>query len=165
MVPWQPLAVISEVTAIAVALVTVPPLRTWAFRVDVRWLIAFHLIRFIGIYFLVLYAQHELPYGFAVWGGSGDIAVAVLALIVICFVRFRAGFIVWNFVGLVDIVAVLATAARSEMAVPGSMHQLNRLPLILLPTFVVPVVIVTHGVMLIRAFESAQRGRNSSSAI
>lgn len=165
MIPWQPLAVISEVTAIAAALFVIRPFRKWAFRVDVRWLIAFHFIRFIGIYFLVLYAQHELPFGFAVWGGSGDIAVAMLALIVICFVRFRLGLIVWNFAGLVDIVAVLVSAARSEMAVPGSMHQLNRLPLILLPTFVVPLVIVTHGVMLIRAFESSQRGRDSSSVI
>jgi hypothetical protein len=45
------------------------------------------------------------------------------------------------------------------------MHQLNRLPLILLPTFVVPVVMVTHGVMLIRAFGQAQWGRDSSSAL
>jgi len=165
MIPWPPIAVISEVTALVVALATVRPFRKWAFRVDVRWLIAFHFTRFIGIYFLVLYAQHELPYAFAVWGGLGDIAVAVLALIVICFVRFRLGFILWNFAGLVDIVAVAVTAARSEIAAPGSMHQLNKLPLILLPTFVVPVVIVTHGVMLIRALKSAHWGRDSSSAV
>jgi hypothetical protein len=45
---------------------------------------------------------------------------------------------------------VAATAARSEIAVPGSMHQLNQFPLILLPTFIVPVIIVTHGLMLMR---------------
>lgn len=165
MVPWPPVAVTSEVTAIAVALFVIRPFREWAFRIDVRWLIAFHFIRFVGIYFLILYAQHELPYGFAVWGGSGDIAVAALALIAICFVRFRFGFILWNIVGLIDIVAVVFTAAQSAMAVPGSMHQLNRIPLILLPTFVVPVVIVTHGVMLIRALRSSQWGRDSSSAV
>ncbi len=165
MVPWQPIAVISEVTALVVALVAVRPFREWLFRIDLRWLIAFHFIRFVGIYFLVLYARQELPYGFAVWGGSGDILVAAIALIVIFFVRFRPGFIAWNVLGLVDIVAVVLTAARSEMAVPGSMHQLNRLPLILLPTFVVPVVMVTHGVMLIRAFGHAQWGRDSSSAL
>jgi hypothetical protein len=30
------------------------------------------------------------------------------------------------------------------------MHQLNQFPLILLPTVVVPVIIVTHAVMLVR---------------
>ena len=32
----------------------------------------------------------------------------------------------------------------------GLMHQLNQFPLILLPTFIVPVIIVTHGLMLMR---------------
>jgi hypothetical protein len=117
----------------------------------VRWLIAFHLIRFVGIYFLYLYAQHELPYAFAVWGGSGDIIVAILALVVMLFASFKPGLFVWNVLGLVDIIAVAVTAARSEMTVPGSMHQLDRSPLFLLPTFVVPVIIVTHGLMQVRA--------------
>jgi hypothetical protein len=165
MVPWQPIAVISELTALVVALLTVQPLRESVFRIDVRWLIAFHFTRFVGIYFLVLFARHELPYAFAVWGGSGDILVAAIALIVIFFVRFRPGFIAWNVLGLVDIVAVVSTAARSEMSVPGSMHQLNRFPLILLPTFVVPLVMLTHGIMLVRAFEQTQWSRDSSSTL
>jgi hypothetical protein len=118
--------------------------------VDLRWLVGFHLVRLVGIYFLCLYARHELPYAFAVCGGVGDITVAVLALVVIFSAKSGPALIAWNILGLVDILAVAATAARWEIAVPASMHQLNQFPLILLPTFIVPVIIVTHGLMLMR---------------
>jgi hypothetical protein len=37
-------------------------------------------------------------------------------------VEWRAGIALWNLLGLADILAVAATAARLEVAVPGSMH-------------------------------------------
>ncbi len=150
MVPWYPKAILSVTAALLLALVIFRPFRDWAFRIDIRWLIAFHVNRFVGAYFLYLYAQHELPYQFAVWGGFGDIIVAMLALVVMRFASFKPALFVWNLLGFVDIVAVAVTAARSEMYAPGSMYQLDRFPLILLPTFVVPVVIATHGLMLVR---------------
>jgi hypothetical protein len=38
-------------------------------NLDVRWLVALHLCRFVGFYFLWLYSSGELPYAFAVPGG------------------------------------------------------------------------------------------------
>ena len=151
MVPWYPKAILSIAAALGLALAIVRPLREWAFRVDIRRLIAFHLTRFVGIYFLYLYSRHELPYDFAVRGGIGDIIVATIALALLFAVRFRPAIVAWNLLCLADIVAVVVTAARSEMAVPGSMHHLDQFPLILLPTFVVPVIIVTHVLMLLRS--------------
>jgi hypothetical protein len=156
-VPWYPKAILAIVAALVLLMALVRPFRQWAFRLDLRWLIGFHLIRFVGIYFLYLYAQRELPYSFAVWGGAGDILVAVLALLAIFLlgarplVRVAPFIIAWNIFGLADIVAVATTAARSEIEVPGSMHQLDKFPLILLPTVIVPLVIVTHGLILARA--------------
>jgi hypothetical protein len=150
--PWYPKAILLVVAALVLALAMVRPLRAWALTTDIRNLIAFHLIRFVGFYFLFLYSLRELPYNFAVFGGWGDIAVAVLALVVMFFsAKSRTALVAWNLVGLADIIAVAATAARDEMAVPGSMHLLDRFPLILLPTCIVPLIIVTHGLMLVRA--------------
>ena len=149
-VPWYPKAIVGVLVALTVLTLVVRPFRVWLASVDLRWLIGFHFIRFVGFYFLYLYALDELPYRFAVWGGVGDIAVATLAIAAIYFVASKPAVIIWNLLGLADILAVVVTAARSELAVPGSMHQLDHFPLILLPTAVVPLVIFTHAVMVIR---------------
>src|SRR5438046_3335235 len=44
----------------------VPIFRKWATTVDLRWLVALHLTRFIGFYFLYLTRRDELPSAFAV---------------------------------------------------------------------------------------------------
>ena len=155
--PWFPKAILSVVAALVLALALVRPFRVWALTADIRYLIAFHLTRFVGFYFLFLYSLHELPYNFAVLGGSGDIAVAFLALVVLFFfAKSRPVLLVWNLLGFADIIAVAVTAARDEIAVPGSMHQLDHFPLILLPTCVVPLIIVTHGLMLVRLLRPAR---------
>lgn len=130
------------------ALWFVEPIRRWASAVDPRVFVAFHLTRFVGVYFLVLYRQGELPFAFAVPGVWGDIVVAVLALGLLAAgpptgMRRRA-YLVWNIFGLVDILLVVATAARLAIADPPSMAPLLQWPLSLLITFVVPIIIASH---------------------
>lgn len=150
--PWYPKVIFAVSAALVLLLVFWRPAREWARRVDMRWLVGIHLVRFIGIYFLYLYARRELPYSFAVWGGVGDVVISILALFVISVANTRFALVLWNLAGLADILAVAFTAAHSEATVPGSMHQLNHFPLILLPTLIVPVIIVSHGLMLLRMF-------------
>ena len=69
-VPWYPKAILSVVAILTLALIAVRPLRNRVMRVNIRWLIVVHLTRFVGFYFLFLYAHHELPYAFAVRGES-----------------------------------------------------------------------------------------------
>jgi hypothetical protein len=71
-----------------------------------------------------------LPYAFAVPGGSGDMLVALLAIALLATtspltVRGRWLYAVWNVVRLVDILFVVATAARLGVAEPGSMRALQ----------------------------------------
>ena len=40
--------------------------REWLWRLDERCLVAIHLTRFVGAYFLFLYMRGQLPYAFAV---------------------------------------------------------------------------------------------------
>ena len=132
---------------------------SWITNVDIRALVLVHLTRFVGIYFLILYGRGELPYAFAVPCGWGDIAVAVTALLVSIFSPIRGGvgwktLLPWNLFGLIDILFVVSTAARLAMSNPESMSAITRLPLSLLPTFVVPIITFTHIVIFIRLLAS-----------
>ena len=92
-----------------------------------------------------------MPFAFAVLGGWGDIVVATLALVLLVLrPSSRAIYYVWNTIGFIDIFFVVITATRLALADSASMAALLRLPLSLLPTFVVPLVIFTHVVIFLR---------------
>jgi hypothetical protein len=149
MTPPGPQVLLLGLTAALVAAgLFVAPFRSWVATLDLRAVVALHLTRFIGIYFLVLYGRGLLPFQFAVVGGWGDIAIAATALVWLVAVRapaaHRALFGLWNLLGLADIVFVVATAARMGTADPASMGPMRTLPLSLLPTFLVPLIIASH---------------------
>ncbi len=136
------------------------PLRRFVAAVDLRVLVLFHVIRFVGFYFLVLHARGELPWDFAVPGGWGDNVTAAGAVLLVLLAGpdgpiGRWLYLAWNVFGLIDIVGVVVTAARLALAEPGSMRALLQLPLSLLLTFVVPLIIATHVWMLWRLLRPA----------
>jgi hypothetical protein len=165
--PPLPQAVLLGLTAsLLFAFQRVATFRAWLMAVDVRLLVALHLIRLIaGGAFLVLYGERQLPWAFAVPGGVGDMIVAVLALFLVAAVppigeRARRAYLLWNVVGFVDILFVVATAARLGLQEPASMQALLRLPLSLLPTFIVPLIIASHVVLFARLTSARfDRGR------
>jgi hypothetical protein len=151
--PAPQLVLVGVTLALLVAPLAWPTLRRFVWTVDLRVLVLFHLTRFVGFYFLVLHARGELPWAFAVPGGWGDNVVAATGLLLVMLVRpdrpgGRRAYLVWNVVGLLDILGVVLTAARLAFADPESMRALLQLPLSLLLTFVVPIIIVTHVWML-----------------
>ena len=123
-----------------------------------RALVAFHLVRIAaGILFIVEVRAGRLPSQFVSIAAFGDIAVGVAALLLLPFVSEfpgwrRAALFGWNVAGLADIVIVLATGRRMAATVPGSMARMAEFPLSLLPTFIVPLILVTHGVIFWRLF-------------
>jgi hypothetical protein len=160
--PPAPQLVLAALTiALLVAIRRWAPLRRFVRAVDLRALVLFHLTRFVGFYFLALHARGELPWAFAVPGGWGDNAVAIGAGILVLLVSPHSAwgrrlYLAWNVVGLLDILSVVATAARLALAEPGSMRALLELPLSLLLTYVVPIIIATHVVMLARLGRAAR---------
>jgi hypothetical protein len=128
-----------------------------------RPLVALHLVRFVGIWFLVLYGRGELPRDFAQQAGWGDIAVAVGAVLVLLFAlpartrgRLRA-LLAWNVAGLADILFVIGSAMQLPPAERGAVMPFFHLPLSLLPTFFVPLIIVSHLLLFLWIREEAAR--------
>lgn len=164
LVPPFPQVILMGLVIIQLLLIAIlKSFRSWCMTVDLRALVLFHVTRFVGIYFLILYSEGRLPYAFAVPGGWGDIAVAVYAVLVALYVKpeGKAGwsvYLLWNLLGFADILFVVITAARLAFSDPASMGELLRLPLALLVTFVVPVIIFTHIVIFARLFRSSKHG-------
>jgi hypothetical protein len=134
--------------------------RTWAEELDVRALLGLHLVRFVGIYFLVLHGRGELPGRFAIPAGCGDIVVASGALVIILVPSLRQSsraVLVWNTVGFIDILFVVTTAAGLAFSDRDSMNALTRLPLSFLPTMVVPLIIATHVIILVRLLKKPEQ--------
>jgi len=156
---WRPpmpqVVLVGLTVLLLVAFVALARFRRWLRALDLRWLVALHLTRFVGIYFLVVYYRDgALPRAFAVPGGWGDIIVATLAFGLLAAAgelepkRWLVG--LWNTLGLIDILFVVATASRLALADPDSLNALLRLPLSLLPTFLVPLIIADHVVVFWR---------------
>jgi len=155
--PPAPQVILVSLTLLTLLAATViAPLRRWTATVDPRVLVVLHLTRVLaGGYFLVLYRRGELPYAFAVPGGIGDIVVGLLALWLLAAVtpsgtRGRRIYAGWNVLGLIDILFVVATATRIALGDPGALAPLLRLPLSVLPTWLVPLIIASHVILAVR---------------
>jgi hypothetical protein len=123
-------------------------------------LIAVHILRILGLQFLLLWSAGRLTAPFAPSAGWGDIITGVAAVPVAWAVwrqvpGWRSYAIVWNLFGAADLIAAIAFGT---MSAPGSPLQLfagqsepvmTTLPWILIPAYLVPVWLSTHGLMLI----------------
>jgi hypothetical protein len=140
--------------------------RDWLGAIPLMALVGIHLVRFVGFYFLWLHARGELPGSFAEPAGWGDIAVATSAvLLLLAEPKGRRAYLAWNTLGSIDILFVVLNATRLAISDPASLSALQKLPLSLLPTFVVPLIIFSHIVIFLRlrilspAKENARSGR------
>lgn len=133
-----------------VAGASVPALRAWVDGLSLRTLIGINALRFIGITFLVLAAQGRIAPVFAARAGWGDIATAALALALVATGEPRTPLhrglaYAWNAFGFLDLVVAVgtATAVTLDGSAPG-MAPLFYLPLVVVPTFLVPIYLANH---------------------
>jgi hypothetical protein len=113
-----------------------------------------HTFRILGPTFLVVAALAPLPLLFAVPAGLGDTATGVAALFVarrLARGKGRREAIWFNAFGLVDLVVAVITAALARFLLGyQSIETLRLLPLVLVPTFAVPLSMAMHVVSLRR---------------
>ena len=140
----------------------VESIRRVVFAADLRWLIAVHLVRFAGIEFIAIYLDDRFPFSFGLLGGVGDTLVALGAVCMLAVARppvsgWRRHVVFWwNVAGLADITAVVFAALREGLYNSELMAPLRQFPLSLLPTFFVPILIVSHVAIAVRVWITSE---------
>ena len=129
--------------------------RQFVLAADLIVITAIQAWRFAGIGFIALHVQGALPGLFAWPAGLGDIAIGVTAPWVILALIQRPDFknsplfVIWNLLGILDLVVAVATGALSSGLAPSiagevTTEPMARLPLLLIPAYFVPIFIMLH---------------------
>lgn len=136
--------------------------RAFILSADPRLLTAIQAWRAGGLGFLALYVHGVLPGLFAIPAGVGDIAIGVTAPWVVqalirrpAFVASRT-FVVWNLFGILDLAVAIGTGVLSSGFIGGLVGEVTtapmaRLPLVLVPAYLVPLFIMLHLTALFQA--------------
>jgi hypothetical protein len=120
-----------------------------------HWLIGVQLYRALGAIFLILYGTGKMPGLFAWPAGLGDVLVGVLAPVVaVAYARGpeKNGDLVsaWNIFGMVDLIVAVATGFSTSpspfqlFAFDQPNELVSMFPLVLIPTYLVPVSVLLH---------------------
>ncbi len=130
--------------------------RQFALSLNPRTLTFVQSWRILGFVFVVLEARGVLPAIFALPAGYGDMAVGATASLVawkLANPSHRGSFILWQVLGIADLVTAvgLGTTARLLSPHSASMVAMTVLPLSLVPTFIVPLLLIFHFICIAQA--------------
>ena len=141
--------------------------REFALSLDPRVLTIVQSWRIAGFVFVVLYVYGILPGIFANPAGWGDIAIGLTAPWVAMKLAepgHRKGFIVWNALGILDLVIAVTTGTTSRLVHPHGLagDAMTVLPLSIVPTFLVPLFLIMHITVIAQArrWPEAEAARN-----
>jgi len=112
--------------------------------------------RILGFVFVISQAYGVLPAIFALPAGYGDIAIGATASFVawkLANPRHRNSFILWQVVGIADLVMAVSLGTTARLLSPHgtSMVAMTVLPLSLVPTFIVPLLLIFHVICIAQA--------------
>ena len=143
-----------------------PAFRAYVLSLDLPLATAIQAWRAGGLGFLALYAHGVLPGAFAWPAGLGDIAIGVTAPWVALALVRRPGFatsrvfVVWNLLGILDLVVAVGVGGLSSALASGAAGEVTtgpmaRLPLVLIPAYLVPLFVMLHLAALFQARRQA----------
>jgi hypothetical protein len=134
--------------------------------IPLHWLVAAQVYRVGGGIFLMLWADGRLPWQFALPAGIGDVATGIVAVVVASrlaqnTIGARSATYAWCLFGIADLVVAIAMGAMTS---PGRVHLvafdapnllMTAYPLVMVPTFAVPLALMLHGLVLLRLRRAA----------
>jgi hypothetical protein len=162
-------AALLPVVAFIVGYLRWPAFREMVLHANLRMLTLAQTWRVMAVTFLVLYSQRVLPGAFAIPAGLGDIAIGATAPFISWAIFSRDVFpkrlfVLWNVLGLVDLVTavslgILASASPiGVLAGDVTTQAMGRFPLSLIPTFFVPLLAIFHLMSLLRMSKAPRLG-------
>jgi hypothetical protein len=161
--PLLPVVMWGTVAAVLLPRLWLPSWRAALDAVPLAALVALHLVRIgFGSSFLVLASRGELTPHFARDAGIGDVAAGVLALALLLAGRVgetpwrRRLLAAWSVFGLIDFLNVQRLAITAVLREPEGMTRFADLPFSLLPPWIVPTLLASHLLILLRL--RARRG-------
>lgn len=152
-VPTIPFGILLPIVFGVVAWATVPGLRRLVDGIPQAWLVALQTYRALGVVFLILWQMGAAPALFAWPAGAGDILIGLSApLVALVHARTgaRAPVLWWNILGILDLVVAVATGFLTSpsplqmFAFDAPNDLISRYPLVMIPTFLVPLSILLH---------------------
>jgi hypothetical protein len=162
----------TPIIVFAIAYRAIGGFRDFVLCLDLRLVTGIQAWRFVGFGFIALYAYGVLPGSFAWSAGLGDLAVGITApWVVLALIRrpsFTSSplFVGWNLLGMLDLVNAMSLGALSMMLATGTAGEvttrpMSQLPLVLIPAFAVPFLLMLHLTALIQARQKHAEGQTS----
>ncbi len=156
------LAVATPILAFFVWFATSPAFRKFTLSLSPQVLTLVQSWRIGGFVFLVLATYGILPRIFAWPAGWGDIIIGATAAFValkLAVPRHRASFIVWQLLGIADLVTAVTMGTLASIIDPQGIttSAMSVLPLSLIPTFAVPLFLIFHVISIAQARQWAAR--------
>jgi hypothetical protein len=159
--PGLGIAVVLPIAVLCIAVARTQALRAEFHRVPLWLLVGVHVVRLLGISFIILYTAGRLPAPFAPVAGWGDIFVGATALPVAWFAyrrptNVRLTLWIWNIVGVADLIAAIGLGVISSpgpqrlIFAESSSAIMATLPWLLIPGFLVPLLFAVHIGIFIR---------------
>jgi hypothetical protein len=160
-VPAVLLGLLIPLTVAAIGLWQSESIARLVSAIPLHWLVAAQIYRVGGGMFLVLWADGRLPWQFALPAGIGDVTTGIVAVVVAALLARNAigahkATYAWCLFGIADLVVAITMGAMTS---PGRAHLLafeapnlliSSYPLVMVPTFAVPLALMLHGVVLWR---------------
>jgi len=129
--------------------------------IPLPWIVAAQVYRVGGGIFPVLWADGRLPWQFALPAGIGDVVTGCSAIVVAALLaqkspRALGAAYGWCLFGITDLVMAVTMGGMTS---PGRAHLLaldapnlliSSYPLVMVPTFAVPLALILHGLVLWR---------------